>query len=224
MSKVHEGVSRSGLIYGVAAYGLWGVLPLYFRAVRDVPPLELLAHRIVWSVVLLAGVIWYLRRWGELWRCLSRAPARWMMAGSTVLIAINWFLFIYGVSINQIVQNSLGYFINPLLNILIGVLIFHERLRPAQWAALGLAAVGLAYLIVMLGEVPWIALGLASSFALYGLLRKLAPVESLVGLTAETVLLAPAAALFLLCGRVATSQPFCGRAGKLMRCCWRAAW
>lgn len=189
-----------GLIYGLAAYGLWGMMPLYFRVVKSVAPLELLAHRVVWSVLLLAVLITALGRWSELRDCLGHARTRWMLLASTLLIAVNWYVFIYGVAIGRVVQNSLGYFINPLLNIVLGVCLFRECLRPAQWLALGLAAAGLAYLICALGELPWIALSLAFSFAGYGVIRKVAPVESLVGLAVETLFLAPVALVGLAVG------------------------
>lgn len=171
---------------------------MYFMGVKEVPPIELLAHRIVWSVVLLVVVITLMRRWPDVGACLEQRRTRWMLLASTVLIATNWFVFIHGVSTGQVVQNSLGYFVNPLLNILLGVLLFHERLRVAQWCALGLASLGLGYLVLALGEVPWIALFLASSFAAYGVLRKIAPVDALIGLTVETMLLLPVASIFLV--------------------------
>jgi chloramphenicol-sensitive protein RarD len=185
--------SRIGLLYGIAAYGLWGVMPIYFRAVKVVGPFELLAHRIVWSAVLLAGLITIFGRWRQVYSCLAEPRSRWLMVGCTVLIAINWGVFIYGVSVNEVVQNSLGYFINPLLNVLIGVVVFRERPRIVQWLALALACVGLAYLIAMGKGFPWIAFALGISFATYGLLRKIAPVETLLGLSVETFLLTPVA-------------------------------
>jgi len=185
--------SRAGLAYGVAAYGLWGLMPIYFHAIDRVPPLEVLAHRIVWSAVLLAGVIAWRRRWAELSRCLRQPRTRWPLTAGTLLLAVNWFLFLYGVSTAQLVQTSLGYFINPLLNVLLGLLVFHERLRGVQWLALALAAVGLVYQVAALGQWPWIAFTLAGSFAGYGLIRKLVPVDTLLGLTAETLILLPAA-------------------------------
>jgi chloramphenicol-sensitive protein RarD len=184
---------HTGLAYGIAAYGLWGLMPFYFWAVRSVPPIEVLAHRIVWSLVLLVGVVVWLGRWGKVVCCLRTPRTRWLLAAGTLLLAINWYVYIYGVSIGQLVQNSLGYFITPLLNILLGVVFFRERLRPVQWLALALAAAGLVYLVAALGEWPWIAFTLGSSFALYGLIRKVVPVDTLVGLTVETLLLGPAA-------------------------------
>src|SRR5262249_16484260 len=146
-------------------------------------PIELLAHRIVWSGLLLAGLLTAWRRWPALARCLRQPRTRWLLLASTLLLAAHWFAFIYGGWIGQVVQNSLGYFINPLLNVLLGVVLFGERLRPARWAALAVAAAGLVYLAVALGEVPWLALFLGASFAVYGLIRKLAPVDALVGVS-----------------------------------------
>lgn len=198
MASSEQVDSRGGLLFGLAAYGLWGVLPLYFRAVAAVPPAELLAHRIVWSVVLLAVIVAILGRWPAVWSAVRAPRTCWLLAATTVLIAVNWFVFIYGVWSGQVMQSSLGYFINPLLNVLLGLVVFGERLRRAQWLGLALAAGGLAYLIVRLGELPWIALTLATSFALYGLLRKVAPVDAVVGLTVETLFLLPAAVGFLI--------------------------
>ena len=186
--------SHAGLVYGLAAYGLWGLMPLYFRVVAEVAPLELLSHRIVWSVVLLAGLLTILRRWPKVWACLRQPKTCGLLVASTILIAINWYFFIVGVSTKQVVQNSLGYFINPLFSILLGVVVFRERLRGAQWVALALASCGLGYLVVEGDQFPVIALSLAGSFSLYGLVRKVAPVESLVGLTIETLFLTPLAA------------------------------
>lgn len=197
MASSHQLDSRAGLLFGLAAYGLWGVLPLYFRAVAVVPPLELLAHRIVWSVLILAVLITVLGRWPVVAAALRLPRTRWLLLATTLLIALNWFIFICSVTSGQVMQSSLGYFINPLLNVLLGLVVFRERLRPVQWLALALAAGGLVYLVVRLGELPWIALTLACSFALYGLFRKIVPVDALVGLTVETLLLLPAAAAFL---------------------------
>jgi chloramphenicol-sensitive protein RarD len=191
------GDSRSGLLYGLAAYGLWGLMPLYFRAVAAVRPVELLAHRIIWSAVFLAVLVTALGRWGEVARCFRTPRTRRLLLASTVLIALNWFVFIYGVSAGQVVGTSLGYFVNPLVSILFGVVLFHERLGGWKWGALALAAGGLVYLVAALGQVPWIALVLAFSFGLYGVVRKVVPVDGLVGLAVETLMLLPAAGLFL---------------------------
>ncbi|MFO0880621.1 MAG: EamA family transporter RarD [Gemmataceae bacterium] len=189
---------QAGFLYGIAAYGLWGMMPLYFRAVAGVHPLELLAHRILWSVAFLGLILTLLGRLVDLVQVFKRPRLCALLLGSTLLIALNWFVFIYGVWIGQVVQNSLGYFINPLFNIVLGMLLFRERLHPAQWMALGLATVGLLYLIAARGEFPWIAFTLATSFAAYGVIRKVAPVDALLGLTVETLFLFPVALVMLL--------------------------
>jgi chloramphenicol-sensitive protein RarD len=189
---------RDGLLYALGAYGLWGVMPLYFAAVRVVPPFEVLMHRVVWSFVVLAGLITVARRWPDLARCFRDRRLLAMLALSTVLIGVNWYVFILGVSTRRALQASLGYYVTPLVSVTLGLAFFGERLRPLQWVALLLAASGLAYLFWGLGEVPWITLALAGVFGLYGVVRKVAPVESLAGLTMETLLLTPVACAFLL--------------------------
>ncbi len=185
--------TRDGLLYGLAAYGFWGLMPLYFWLVGTVAPLEILAHRIVWSVVLVAVILTVWRRWPDLTATLRSGRTVRLLLASAFLVAVNWLVYIYGVSTQRVLQTSLGYFINPLLSVVLGIVFFRERLRPWQWIALGLAVVGLGYLIVMVGELPWIALAVAGTFALYGLVRKTAPVDGLIGLAIETMLLAPAA-------------------------------
>lgn len=184
---------RHGLLYGLAAYGLWGLVPAYFKALGGVPPLEILAHRVAWSVVFLGLVVTALRRWPDLLRCLRRPRLMAALGLSAVLITANWLVYIYGVATGRIVHTSLGYYITPLANVLFGLLVFGERLRAGQWAALALATTGVLVLVVAAGELPWIALCLPVSFGLYALVRKKAPVDSLLGLTIETALLLPAA-------------------------------
>jgi chloramphenicol-sensitive protein RarD len=190
-------LEHDGLLFGVAAYGFWGVLPVYFRAVGGVAPTEFLAHRIVWSFLLLAAVLTLWRRWPELARTLRTRHTRSLLAVSALLIATNWLVYLHGVMTQRVIQTSLGYFINPLVSVVLGVVFFRERLRGGQWLAVALAAAGVAYYVLAGREWPWIALVLAGSFGLYGLVRKAAPVEALVGLSAETLLLFPAAAGFL---------------------------
>jgi chloramphenicol-sensitive protein RarD len=182
-----------GIWYGVAAYSVWGIFPLYWRLLGHVPSLEVLGHRIVWSSVVLVGVL-LVARGRSAWLSLSRAVfARYALAA--VLIAINWLVYIHGVNSGLVVEVSLGYFITPLVNVLLGVLVLGERLRRLQWIAVGLAAVGVAHLTRAYGAVPWIACGLALSFGNYGLVKKGAPLGSLEGLTLETtILFLPAAA------------------------------
>jgi chloramphenicol-sensitive protein RarD len=183
------------LLYGLAAYGCWGVMPLYFKAVQAVKPAELLAHRIVWCLLLLAAVLTLWRRWPHLRRCLTDRRVLVLLTASALLVGTNWLIYIHGVSTQRIVQTSLGYFINPLLSILLGLLFFGERLRPWQWLAVALAVAGVGWHLWGVGELPWIALSIAGSFAVYGLVRKVTPVDAVVGLTVETlVLLLPAVA------------------------------
>jgi chloramphenicol-sensitive protein RarD len=174
-------------------------MPLYFRAVGAVHPAEILAHRIVWCALLLAGLLTVVGRWRDLARCLRTGRTAALLLASALLIAANWLVYIYGVWTQRILQTSLGYFVNPLFSVLLGMVFFRERLRPGQWAALTLAAAGLTHQVVAAGELPWIALAVAGSFGLYGLIRKAAPVDGLVGLTVETLLLLPAAAACLGC-------------------------
>jgi chloramphenicol-sensitive protein RarD len=189
---------RTGVFYGLAAYGWWGVVVVYFKWVSHVPPLELLAHRIVWSVLLLAALLGYRRRFAEIPRALRDPKILRILLASTVLVACNWFTFIWAVMHAKVVQASLGYFINPLVNVLLGFVFLRERLRPVQWASVSLACAGVISMTLQLGSVPVIALILAFSFGLYGLLRKIVGVESMVGLATETFLLLPAAFGYLL--------------------------
>ncbi|HEY7425535.1 MAG TPA: EamA family transporter RarD [Gemmataceae bacterium] len=192
--------TRGGLLYGLAAYGFWGLMPLYFWLVGAVAPLEILAHRILWSVVLLVVILTVWRRWPDLASNLRSGRTVRLLLASALLMAVNWLVYIYGVWTQRILQTSLGYFINPLFSVVLGMVFFRERLRRWQWVALGLASVGLGYLIFTVGEPPWIALAVAATFGLYGLLRKTAPVDGLIGLTVETMLLAPAALAGLAVG------------------------
>ncbi len=191
--------SAAGLLYGLAAYGCWGVMPVYFQAVMGaVTPPELLAHRIVWSVVLLAVILTLWRRWPHLRRCLAHRRVLALLLASALFVGTNWLIYIHGVATHRVVQTSLGYFINPLLSILLGLLVFRERLRGWQWVAVALAAAGVAWNLWRVGELPWIALSLAGSFAMYGLVRKVAPVDAVLGLTVETLVLLPAALAYLV--------------------------
>src|SRR5215218_9670162 len=184
---------RLGLLYGLIAYGWWGIVPIYFKAIAHVHPVAVLAHRVVWSVFFLAIVIAVQRSWRDVLAIVRDRRMLLTLVASTVMVSINWLLFIYAITINQVLQASLAYFINPLLFVAMAVVLLKERLRPAQIVAIVIAAVGVLYMTVRAGELPWLALGMAGSFAMYGLLRKLAPVSPVVGLTVETVLLFPAA-------------------------------
>jgi chloramphenicol-sensitive protein RarD len=189
---------REGLFYGMAAYTWWGLIPLYFKFLEAVPPLEMLAHRVVWSFVVLAVVALVSRRWAMLVRAVSSPRTAATLVLTAVLIAINWATYIYAVSHGQVVQASMGYFLTPLMNVLLGMLILGERLRRLQWVGVALAVAGVVCLATSAGEVPYIALLLAVSFGFYALLRKTVRAEATVGLLFETALVAPLAAGYLL--------------------------
>jgi chloramphenicol-sensitive protein RarD len=186
-----------GIAYASAAYLLWGVFPIYFKALQKVAPLEILGHRIVWSLAVCAVLLLFLRRLQ--WLADLRRQPRVLLGfiASSVLVAANWFVYIWAVNSGRVVDASLGYFINPLVNVLIGAAFLHERLRRAQWLAVGVAAAGVSWLTWQAGAVPWIGLMLALSFGLYGLLRKTAALGAIEGLTLETMLLTPLAAAYL---------------------------
>jgi chloramphenicol-sensitive protein RarD len=198
MKELPSPASSRGLLYGLAAYGLWGVFPLYFHALKKVLPPELLAHRIVWSVPLLLILLAAARQFPEFRRCFRLGRLLLLLLASTVLIAVNWYTYIYAVVNERVVETSLGYFTGPLVSVLLGRLFLGERLRWLQIAAVVLAAAGVAYLVFQGSEIPWIALTLACSFSLYGFVRKLAGVDAIVGLSVETLLLVPLAAGYLV--------------------------
>ena len=189
--------SRQGLIFGIGAYGLWGLIPLYFKQVGNVAPVEVLAHRIVWSCLLMVVLVSLLSRWKEVRAALRDRGTMARLGASTTLIALNWLTYINAVNSGQVLQSSLGYFITPLMNVLLGVLFLQERLRGYQLLAISLALAGVA-IILAGGSFPWIALTLSTSFALYGLLRKTVAVDGLLGLTIETLLLLPLAGGYLV--------------------------
>ena len=190
--------ARLGVAYGLSAYLAWGLAVLYFKAIARVPAEEILAHRIVWSVPLLLAWLAWRGRLGEIRPALKDRRTLLALLVSTALIATNWLLFIRAVSTGHVVQASLGYYITPLVNVLLGMVVLRERLRPAQWVSVLLAAAGVAYFALTLGSLPGVALVLAVSFALYGLLRKTVGVDGALGLAVETSLLLPVAAAFLL--------------------------
>jgi chloramphenicol-sensitive protein RarD len=183
----------TGLACGLAAFGIWGITPIYFKAVASVPALEVLAHRIVWSLVVLAVLVVGMRRGRALRSTLADRRTLATLLLTATLVSGNWFLFIWAIAHDRILQASLGYFINPLVNVALGMLFLRERLSRPAAVAVGLATVGVGYQTVLGGELPWIALVLALSFGFYGLLRKTAAVGSMVGLAVETGLLTPVA-------------------------------
>ncbi len=190
---------RVGLACALGAYLSWGFVPMYFKLLTHVPALNVLAHRIVWSAIFLA-IVAAIRGGADGLRVSLRRRDVWLaLTASTFLIAVNWYTFIYAIEHNALLQASLGYFINPLVNVLLGILILRERLRPWQLVGLVLAAMGVLILTLYLGQVPWIALILAISFGLYGLLRKTMHIGSMAGLTVETwILFLPSLAVIAL--------------------------
>lgn len=182
----------------MGAYLSWGFITLYFAALKVVPPLLVLGQRIVWSVVFLVVLLIVFRQGPDFRRAVRNGKLRVAMLGSTVLIAINWYTFIWAVTNRQTVEASFGYFINPLVNVLLGVVVLKERLRLMQWIAIGCAVAGVAMMAVHRGGLPMVSLILAGSFGLYGLIRKTAPVSPLIGLSIETALLFPLALGYVL--------------------------
>jgi chloramphenicol-sensitive protein RarD len=190
--------TRAGILYALATFGAWGLNPFYFKAVDEIPPIEVIAHRVIWSSLLLAGLITLGRQWPQVRAALAARRTLATLAFTSLIIGANWLIYIHAMDTAQVLEASLGYYINPLVNILFGRVFLGERLSPAQTAAVALAAAGVLILAIAFGEPPWLALGLAGTFATYGLLRKLARVEALPGLFIETVFLFPFALALLL--------------------------
>jgi chloramphenicol-sensitive protein RarD len=191
-------IDRRGLWMAVGAFVIWGLMPLYWHLLKSVPSLQIVAHRIVWSAVFVAG--WLLWKYGRGWwrETLAQPHAAWMLALSGTLIAFNWGLYIWAVNAGHVVETSLGYFINPLLNVVLGVVILKERLNRVQWTSVAIATGGVLWLTANNGSFPWIALSLAASFGTYGLIRKLVGVPPVRGLGVESLyLVLPALALLL---------------------------
>ncbi|EKE75894.1 EamA family transporter RarD [Gallaecimonas xiamenensis] len=190
-------VDSKGTFYALGAYFLWGIAPAYFKLIQAVPATEILTHRVVWSCVLLLGLLLGLRKLAAV-RQVFRQRRQWQTLLLTAcLIATNWGLFIWAINSNHMLEASLGYYINPLINVALGMLFLGERLRRLQWVALALAALGVLAQLIAYGSLPWIALVLATSFGLYGLFRKKVPVDPIAGLFVETLLLLPAALVYL---------------------------
>lgn len=188
---------NKGILYGIGAYALWGFFPIYWKWLHDVPALQVIGHRIGWSFVLLMLYIIVRGRWQE----FRSAAMNWRTIGiysiAAVLLSFNWLIYVWGVNAGFIVETSLGYFINPLLSVLLGVIFLRERLRPMQWIPVGLATVGVGYLTFAYGRLPWIALSLAFTFGFYGFVKKLSPLGPLMGLTLETGIVFPVSVIFL---------------------------
>lgn len=188
----------SGIAYSTSAYLLWGLFPLYFKAVAAIPAPEMLAHRILWSLLVFWLITVFRRTWRPVVRALRSPRLLAVLVLSASLIAVNWGVFIWAVAAGRVIECSLGYFINPLLSVMLGVGVLRERLRPLQWLAVAMAACGVLWQVAAFGAVPWVALTLAATFASYGLVRKLVPIDAVSGLTVESMLLAPPALLWLI--------------------------
>lgn len=184
-------LDRRGVAAAIGAYAIWGLFPAFWPLLAPAVPVEVLAHRIAWTAVLMVVVISLTRRWSELRKLSGRSWA--MVAAAGALITVNWGLYIYAVFAGHVVDAALGYFVSPLVSVLLGVVVLHERLRRVQWVAVALGAVAVVVIAVEAGRLPWIALGLAASFGLYGLLKSMIPLSATAGVAAEGLVLAPAA-------------------------------
>ena len=189
---------NKGILSGIGAYVLWGFFPIYWKFLHDVPALEVIGHRVGWSFILLMLYILLTGQWKEFRSVAFKAKTVGVYSIAAVLLTFNWLIYVWGVNAGFIVETSLGYFINPLLSVLLGVLFLRERLRPLQWLPVGLAAIGVGYLTFVYARPPWIALSLAFTFGFYGFTKKLSPLGSRFGLTLETGIVFPVALIYLL--------------------------
>lgn len=197
-SKPNTHGDISGALSATGGFLLWGVFPLYWKQMQGVPAFELIAHRITWSLLFLLALLAWQRNFGVLRPAFTEARLFGLNLLSSLLLAVNWTVYVWAVNNGHVIESSLGYFLVPLVNVALGSLVLHERLRPLQWVAIGLAALGVALLLLRVGQVPWIALALAFTWAGYGLLKKKSALGSIAGLTVETILLFPVAVALLL--------------------------
>lgn len=188
----------SGVAYAFTAFLIWGLSPIYWKALHRVPAVEIILHRVVWSFAFLVPLVMVGRQWPALKAVATSPKTLGILSATSILVAVNWLIYIWAVNNGRVLQASLGYYINPLVNVLLGVVFLRERLRPAQSAAVSLAALGVLNLALRYGTFPWISLALAFSFGLYGLVRKVAAVGPLVGLTVETLLLTVPAGIWMV--------------------------
>jgi len=201
--------ARAGLAFGLLAYGQWGVLPIYFKQLARVPAVDIVAHRIVWSLLFLLALLAATRGWSQVRDGIRDRRTVLLLLTTSVLIAINWLLYVYAVTSGHILAGSLGYYLNPLMNIVLGRFILKERLTGLQWAAVAIAAAGVSVLAAGAGTTLWISLTLCVTFSTYGLLRKIAKVDAIAGLSIETAILFPIAVGWLALG-AAAGQPVLG--------------
>ena len=200
--------ARAGLAFGLLAYALWGVLPIYFKALPGVPAIDIVAHRIVWSLPFLALLVAITRGWGQITEGLRDRRTLGLLLATSALIAVNWLIYVYAVTSGHILAGSLGYYLNPLMNIMMGRFLLKEPLTRIQWAAVAIAAVGVSGLAWGAGTTLWISLTLCVSFATYGLLRKIVSIDAIAGLSIETAILFPLALGWLLWGLAAGERSF----------------
>ena len=191
-------LDRRGLAAAISAYVLWGVFPLYWVMLKAVPAMQIIAHRVVWCGVFVVAYLMWIEGRGWLRRSVAKPRVATMLLLSSLLISSNWGIYIWAVTHGHVIDASLGYFINPLVSVLLGVLVLRERLNVAQWTAVGIAALGVLWLALVHGRPPWIALALACSFGVYGLIRKLVAVDSVPGLAIESLILLPVAITWLV--------------------------
>jgi chloramphenicol-sensitive protein RarD len=189
---------NKGILAGIGAYTLWGLFPIYWRMLEKDPAIEILAHRMVWSLVFIAGILTIQREWGWLKQAMHNRKTVAIYAVAAILLSLNWYIYIWAVNAGYVVEASLGYFINPLVNFLLGVIFLGEKLRRGQIVAVVLAGLGVVYLTVSYGALPWISLALASSFGAYGLIKKTATLESMHGFSLETIVLFLPALAYLI--------------------------
>lgn len=213
-TEVARKEARAGFAYGLGAYLWWGLFPIYVKMIGHVPSTVVVAHRVVWSLAFLAGLLSIRRAWGELRASVGSGKVLLTLAATAILIAINWGVFIWAIERRQLLQCSLGYFMTPLMNVLLGVVVLRERLRASQVVGVGLAAAGVGYFAWTIGSLPWVSLALAFSFSFYGLLRKMTSAGPLVGLAVETGLLFPVAIAWIIwkaaAGQTQFSPGTCG--------------
>ena len=190
-------MATAGAAYAIAAYGAWGLNPVYFKAVSDIPALEVLAHRVVWSLLLVGFLVLVSRRGALLLEALRDRRTLALMALSTAILSVNWLIYIWAINVERVLETSLGYYINPLLSVLLGVVVLGERLSRLQLVAVALAALAVVNLAVGVAGLPWIALSLAATFALYGLIRKTARIGALDGMVVETAIMLPLALVYI---------------------------
>lgn len=193
---------QRGLLALIGAFSTWGFLPLYLRPLRAVPPVEVMCHRLLWCCLFVLALLALRGELGQVRAALRDGKTRARLCASAAFISCNWLLYVWSVTSGHVVEGSLGYFVNPLVNVLLGVAVLRERLERVQWFAVAVAAGGVAYLTWLGGRPPWIALGLAGSFGTYGLIRKTVAVEALAGLASETLLIAPLGLAYLVAGEL----------------------